>query len=109
MVAAGHGDDKANFTDLNIRGSFPVNTTAAIYLSFFDPTGPANMLDNVRRLRAPLLWVAGTADFSQSGPGYAFIQAPANPLNQYVTVDADHLGTPTAAREDVLTCLKELR
>jgi hypothetical protein len=109
MVAAGHGDERASFTDLNIHGPFSVNTTAAIYLSFFDPTGPANMLDNVSRLREPLLWVAGNADRSQPGPGYAFSRAPANPLNRYVTVSADHLGTPTAAREAVLTWLKELR
>jgi pimeloyl-ACP methyl ester carboxylesterase len=60
MVAGGHGDEHYSFNDLNIRGSFPVNTTATIYLSFFDPTGPANMFDNTSRLREPLLWVAGT-------------------------------------------------
>jgi hypothetical protein len=85
MVVAGRGDERASFIDMNIRGSFSVNTTAAIYLSFFDPTGPANMLDNTSRLRAPLLWVGGTADRSQTGPGYAFSRAPANPLNRYVT------------------------
>ena len=35
--------------------------------------------------------------------------APTNPLNCYVTVDADHLGTPTAARDAVLAWLRELR
>ena len=84
-------------------------TTATIYLSFFDPTGPANMLDSTSRLREPLLWVAGTADRSQPGPAYAFSHAPANPLNRCVTVSADHLGTPTAAREAVLAWLRELR
>ena len=109
MVAAGNGDQRARFTDLNIHGLFPVDTTAAIYLSFFDPAGPSNMLDNMSRLREPLLWVAGMWDGSQTGPGYAFSRAPANPLNRYITVDADHLGTPTAARDDVLAWLKELR
>ena len=60
MVAAGHGNDRASFTDLNIRGSFSVNTTAAIYLSFFDPTGPVNMMDNISRLREPLLWLTAS-------------------------------------------------
>ena len=109
MVAGGRGDERSSFNDLNIRGSFTVNTTATIYLSFFDPTGPANMLDSTSRLREPLLWVAGTADRSQPGPAYAFSHAPANPLNRYVTVSADHLGTPTAAREAVLAWLGELR
>lgn len=109
MVATGRSDERSTFNDLNIRGSFSINTTATIYLSFFDPTGPANMLDNTSRLREPLLWIAGTADRSQPGPGYAFSHAPANPLNRYVTVSADHLGTPTAAREAVLAWLRELR
>jgi esterase/lipase len=81
MVAAGNGDQRASFTDLNIHGPFPVDTTAAIYLSFFDPAGLSNMLDNVSRLREPLLWVAGTADRTQPGPGYAFgVRQPAEPL-----------------------------
>jgi esterase/lipase len=109
MVAAGRGEERASFIDTNIRGPFSVNTTASIYLSFFDPAGPANIPDNIRRLRAPLLWVAGNADRSQSGPGYAFSLTPANPMNRYLTVDADHLGTPTAAREAVLAWLGQLR
>ena len=103
------GDKRASFTDLNIRGPFSIETTPAIYLSFFDPAGPANMLDNTTRLREPLLWVAGTGDRSQPGPGYAFARAPSNPLNRYVTVSADHLGTPTASQEAVLAWLRELK
>ncbi|HJU16921.1 MAG TPA: alpha/beta fold hydrolase [Stellaceae bacterium] len=109
MVAAGRGNQRASFSDRNIRGPFPVDTTAAIYLSFFDPDGPANMLENTSRLHEPLLWVAGTADRSQSGTGYEFSRAPANPLNRYITVNADHLGTPNAAIEAVLAWLRELR
>jgi pimeloyl-ACP methyl ester carboxylesterase len=62
MFAEGRGDERASFTDLKIRGPFSIETTPTIYLSFFDPAGPANMFDNISRLRAPLLWVAGTAD-----------------------------------------------
>jgi hypothetical protein len=109
MVAERRGDERASFTDLNIRGPFSIETTPAIYLSFFDPAGPANMFDNISRLRAPLLWVAGTADRSQSGLEYAFMEAPTNPLNRYIIVAADHLGTPTAATEAVLAWLRELR
>jgi hypothetical protein len=109
MVAERRGDERASFTDLNIRGPFSIETTAVIYLSFFDPAGPANMFDNISRLRTPLLWVAGTADRSQSESDIFFSQAPTNPLNRYIIVTADHLGTPTAAREAVLAWLRELR
>jgi hypothetical protein len=51
------------------------------------------------------------ADHSEidEGDGLRLSRAPANPLNRYVTVDADHLGTSTAARQVVLTWLKDLR
>ena len=63
------------------------------------------MLDNASRLREPLLWIAGTTERSQPGPGYAFSHAPTNPMNRF---SADDLGTPTAAREAVLAWLREL-
>ena len=108
MVAEGRGDERASFTDLNIRGPFSIETTPAIYLSFFDPAGPANMLDN-RRGCANHSCGLREGDRSQPGSGYAFARAPANPLNRYVTVSADHLGTPTASQEAVLAWLRELK
>ena len=102
LVAAGRGDETASFVDRNASGPFSVRTTATIYLSYLDPLGPANMLDSVRKLHAPLLWVAGSADPSQTGANAEFNQAPANPLNRFVMVASAHLGTPNAAREAVL-------
>jgi pimeloyl-ACP methyl ester carboxylesterase len=58
LVAAGRGNETASFFDRNSSGRFSVTTTATIYLSYLDPQGPANMLNSVRKLRAPLLWVA---------------------------------------------------
>jgi pimeloyl-ACP methyl ester carboxylesterase len=109
LVAAGRGDETASFVDRNASGPFSVRTTATIYLSYLDPQGPANMLDSVRKLHAPLLWVAGSADPSQTGANAEFNQAPANPLNRLVMVASAHLGTPNAAREAVLAWLPELK
>jgi esterase/lipase len=109
LVAARRGNEPASFIDRNVRGPFSVRTTATIYLSYLDPQGPANMLDSVRKLRAPLLWVAGSADPSQTGANAEFNQAPANPLNRFVMVTSAHLGTPDAARDAVLAWLPELR
>jgi len=108
LVTEGRGNERASFTDGNIRGLFAIETTPTIYLSFFDPAGPADMLANTMQLREPVLWVAGTQDRSQVGPTFAFDRAPANPLNRYVTVNSDHLGTPSASREATLVWLKEL-
>lgn len=109
MVAAGRGTETASFFDRNSSGRFWVTTTATIYLSYLDPQGPANMLNSVRKLRAPLLWVAGSADPSQAGANAEFNQAPANPLNRFVMVASPHLGTPDAARDAVLAWLPELK
>lgn len=108
LVAAGRGDEPASFVDRNAGGTLSVRTTATIYLSYLDPQGPANMLDSIKTLRAPLLWVAGSADPSQTGANAEFNQAPANPLNRFVMVASVHLGTPDAAREAVLGWLHEL-
>ncbi|HEY1721376.1 MAG TPA: alpha/beta hydrolase [Magnetospirillaceae bacterium] len=109
LVAKGKGDENGFFVDINQGRTFSVSTSANIYLSFLGPDSLARMRTTVPKLKAPILWVAGTADPSQaSGRSYAFDKAPANPLNRYVNVDADHLGTPDAARETVLAWLKEL-
>jgi len=109
MVAAGRGNEPGSFVDRNVNGTFSVRTTATIYLSYLDPQGPANMLDNVRNLHAPLLWVAGSADPSQTRANSEFNQAAANPSNRFVMVTSAHLGTPNAARDAVLAWLQELR
>ena len=109
MVTAGRGNDSAVFYDRNAARTFPVTTTAAIYLSYMDPQGPANMAAAISQLHAPLLWVAGTADPSQTRAAAEFYQAPAYPANCFVTVASDHLGTPNAAREAVLGWLPTLK
>jgi esterase/lipase len=109
MVAGGRGNETAGFFDRNSGRVFPVYTTAAIYLSYMDPQGPANMAAAVRQLHAPLLWVAGTADPSQTRAAAEFSQAPSYPQNRFVSVASDHLGTPNAAREAVLSWLAALK
>jgi pimeloyl-ACP methyl ester carboxylesterase len=112
LVASGKGDAPDVFADVNTgaQGSFTmaVNTTARIYLSFFDPNSAA-IAPNVAALKAPLLWVAGSADPTQRDSEGAYFQhAPANPLNRYVTVQANHLATPDAGSGAVLAWLAAL-
>jgi hypothetical protein len=71
MVASDRGNERASFTDGNIRGLFPINTTAVIYLSFPIRRDPP-IYPRIPAGCAPLLWVAGTADRSKIGPDYAF-------------------------------------
>ena len=111
LIASGQGNVPTGFTDVNTRTTtynFEVTTTPNIYVSFFAQDSPAVMPSNAARLTVPLLYIAATNDPTQRGRGYIFDRAPANPLNRYVTVNSDHIGTPAVSQEIVLDWLKAL-
>jgi len=107
-VAAGRGDEKATFDDIDLGRIFSVSTTPVIYLSFFGPDSPAVMPENAAHLTAPLLMVSGNNDPTQLNAGNIFAHAPFDPRNKHVMVEADHLGTPAASAGTVLSWLKVL-
>jgi len=109
MLAAGNGEQAATFPFVNMGQPFMVKTSASIYLTFFDPQGPANMLASLRQLRVPLLWVAGTSDPGQTNASAEFGQVPANPLSRFVAVAGGHLETPNAGKSATLDWLRTLR
>ena len=109
LVASGHGDDTAWFTDLNSGNrTRSLRIKAAIYLSYNAPDGPASMTANVAHLgRVPVLWIAPR--FDPLSPVldriiWPKIQAAA-PATR-VEVIADHLDGPNAGREAVLDWLR---
>ena len=109
MVAAGKGDQQNKFADLNVGRTGTLRTTAQIYLSFFDPEGPALMPRNAAALKdAPLLWVYGRDDplKDTNYRGYAFDKAPEHALNAYVTIDAGHLDAPLKGRKVIEAWLR---
>jgi pimeloyl-ACP methyl ester carboxylesterase len=113
LLASGKGDVRDSFADVNTgpQGSYPmaVNTTPRIYLSFFDPDKVGSIADNVAKLKAPLLWIAGNEDPTQRDAETRFFRyAPANGLNRFVPVAAHHLATPDIGRDAVLAWLAEL-
>jgi pimeloyl-ACP methyl ester carboxylesterase len=82
----------------------------AVYLSMFDPDGPAVIPKNAAALRGvPLLWVVGSSDpIFARGRDYAFARAPRNAKSRYIEISAGHLTTPWAARSQVVEWLKSL-
>lgn len=63
MVASGHGNETASFADVNQGRVSQISTTAAAYVSFFDPAGPALIGRNRGNLQgAKLLWIVGSGD-----------------------------------------------
>src|SRR4029077_9379128 len=107
-AAAGRGDKKTTFNDIDLGKIFSVSTAPAIYLSFFGPESPAVMPENAAHLTAPLLIVSGNNDPTQSNAGNIFAHAPFDPRNEHVTVEADHRATPAASAAAVLSWLKML-
>lgn len=81
-----------------------------VYLSMFDPDGPAVIPRNAAALRGvPLLWVVGESDpIFARGRDYAFARAPKNPKSRYIEVSAGHLAAPRVARSQVVEWLKSL-
>ena len=109
LVAAG---EKSRRTWPDRVQGIPTFATAspAVYLSMFDPDGPAVIPKNAAALRGvPLLWVVGQSDpILARGRDYAFSRAPRNPKSRYVEVSAGHLTAPQVARSQVIEWLKSL-
>ena len=111
-IAAGKGDDKDKYKDINQGRKGAFNITADIYASWFDPNGPAVMPNNAAMLKAntPLLWVIGTRDrMYEKGEAYAFAKAPAHAMNKYLVVKGgSHKSAPSSAAKDIIAWLKAL-
>lgn len=111
MVDAGKGDAFGSFLDVNQKKTLHVRVKARIYLSWFDPNGPAVMPKNAAHLKpgTPLLWVVGRKDRMYTrGKAYAFARAPANPKSAYIVVRGGHMKTPTFAADQIVHWIKRL-
>jgi pimeloyl-ACP methyl ester carboxylesterase len=114
LIAEGKGNVPQSFPDM--AQGIPLTTTATptVYLSWFDPEGPAVMPKNAALIGAaavpvPLLWVVGKLDpIDRRGPEYAFNALAKNPKSRYVEVFAGHLTTALAARQQVIDWISAL-
>jgi pimeloyl-ACP methyl ester carboxylesterase len=114
LIAEGKGNVRQSFPDM--AQGIPLTTTATptVYLSWFDPEGPAVMPKNAALMGAapspvPLLWVVGKLDpIDRRGPEYAFNALAKNPKSQYVEVIAGHLTTALVARSHVMDWINAL-
>jgi len=107
-VKAGKGDIVMTFNDFVLGKPLPVKAKAADFLTFYGADSPAVMTTTIPKLKAPLLWVAGTKDSSQRNAEALFRKAPKRPQNSFVKVNAGHLATPGAAFDPILDWLDKL-
>jgi dienelactone hydrolase len=110
LVASGQGEVPMSFPDLAQGIPFMVKATPKVYLSLFDPDGPASMPKNAAAMGpVPILWVVGIVDpMVFSGRDYAFTAAAKNPKSEYLRIIGNHLDTPFLARNKVVAWLKSL-
>jgi pimeloyl-ACP methyl ester carboxylesterase len=109
LVAAGKGDSRERFTDINQGRQQNVIATAKDYLSYFDPASDAEM--SVTAPRVPVGTPVMTA-IGETDPLFTRIRAyyidklPANPKTQYLEVKGGHLDTPRNASDEVIKWIK---
>jgi pimeloyl-ACP methyl ester carboxylesterase len=111
MVAAGHGEDSAQFTDPNSDNrSRSVRFKAVVYLSYVGPEGPAAMGPNAQHLGpAPILWLAPKFDPVSAGVDrIVWPRVPSSTPATRIEVISDHLGAAMAGREAAIDWLRKL-
>jgi dienelactone hydrolase len=110
LIASGHGDVPTSFPDLAQGIPFSIKATPVVYLSMFDPEGPAVMPRNAAAMGpVPFMWVVGVADpIIFHGKDYAFDPGAKNPKSKYMVTPSMHLSTPFQARGAIIDWLKGL-
>ncbi|WP_431099164.1 alpha/beta fold hydrolase [Polaromonas aquatica] len=109
LVAAGKGDSRERFSDINQGKQLPVVATAKDYLSYFDPESDADMGVTAPRIPAAtaVLTVVGDDDnIIKFARTYFVDKLPANPKSQYLEIKANHLSTPVVASDAVAQWIK---
>jgi pimeloyl-ACP methyl ester carboxylesterase len=111
IVDSGNGTQKEKFNDVNQGKKRKKMMSAEVYLSWFDPDGPAVMPANAANLNSgtALLWIIGEKDsMYDRGEDYAFNKAPSNPNNSYIVVKGGHKVTPQKGQSEIINWLKGL-
>ena len=113
LVDAGKGDEVTDLNDVNQGRGSPIGVKAAVYLSWFDPEGPAVFPKNAAALKpgTALMWIIAEKDnMLKRGDGedYAFAKAPKHPKSAYVVIDSNHRKTPADGADAIVAWLKTL-
>jgi pimeloyl-ACP methyl ester carboxylesterase len=111
MVETGKGEEVGKYPDFKQGRSTTVRTTTAIYLSWFDPNGPAVIPKNMAALKPdiPLLWLVGNRDImAKYGKAYAFNRAPHHPDHRYVEIRATHRSAPEQGSSQIIQWIREV-
>ncbi len=100
MIEAGQGHEKAEFGDINQGRRIVRSTTAEIYVSWFQPGGPAGAGKNARAIKpgTPVLWIEDDAKRKRTKRRRRiFNKVPDHPVNEFRVISSTHRQVPTDA------------
>ena len=109
LVAAGKGDSRERFSDINQGRQQNVVATAKDFLSYYDPTSDGEMSVTAPRIPAtlPVLTAIGENDSMFAWVrSYYVDKLPPNPKNRFLEVKGGHLDTPRLAGDETVAWLK---
>ena len=107
LIAEGKGDQKTRLTDHEgSKGTYPITTTPASYLTWFDPEGAMNETQAVKNMNPaiPILFVAPTNDYPSllKIKQQMFDALPKNPRSKLYEPSANHLQAPSASAKEIV-------
>ena len=106
LVEEGKGQEKARFSDYEgAKGLYPVQTTPATYLTWFDPDGAMNQTMAMKSIKpdTPVLFIAPSNDYPQLQrvKEVMFGLLAKNPLTKLYEPNSNHLGAPAASIQEI--------
>ena len=111
LIAEGKGAQRERFLDYEgMRGVQPVFTTAASYLTWFDPDGAMNQLASAGRVKAPVLLVVPTRDYPALLKAKPRLHAAlaARTETKVYEPDTNHQRAPTDSRDEIARWMAEI-
>lgn len=112
LVANGKPMEKTPFPLIFSGLDSTLTLEPSLYLSWFNPQGPAQVKKNATNLKpgTPVLWIIASQDVEtpEQGPAYAFKLLPSHPKNTFLILDGSGVQAPERGRKEILDWLKEI-
>jgi pimeloyl-ACP methyl ester carboxylesterase len=107
LVAEGKGAERTRLMDFEgAKGTYPVLTAPAVYVTWFDPDGAMNQTAAVRKMNpaTPVLFIAPTNDYPALTrvKNAMFDALPKNPRTKLYEPGATHQYAPTASIQEII-------
>lgn len=113
LIAEGKGEQQTALEDYEGRkGKYAINTTPALYLSWFEPEGAMSMQRAARAAnpRIPILWIVPKNEHSgvRRANIALFDNLPRHALSKLYEPYTDHTGAPSASLDEIVRWIGEV-